>query len=403
MQVRTRHERSGGSFSTLRPQGRAINAALALLLGLLLACSSALAAPATGPAEKPRIAFFPLGGGSSDEIRAKVGFSLRTKLDRTGTYEVIDGPRMAELAADAKDPITFDTKPEVVQELAKSENVQVIIWGETNPANKGFMVRVKLLDLREPQPQPRTVAKTIAEPTDLRFVSEEILQTLPGVKAFEHPNEEAVAHDADAEKLWATNPNLVVNGDFAEPGHWECIYMAERYPITIGDKMPAVDKVSVIRLPAEGDNKAANALAMNISKTCAENNGMACLSEPIKIAPGTRYRISFRYKSDGPRLHVFIKGYTMAEDIKGKQTEREIYRRQVPPTAGTNGEWVTIVDELNPQHVAFPVQTLRVDLYAYLTPGTVLFEDVVLKAVGKPTRDAHDEAIKKPLKPTTRP
>ena len=59
-----------------------------------------------------------------------------------------------------------------------------------------------------------------------------------------------------------------------------------------------------------------------------------------------------------------------------------------------------VVDELNPQHVAFPVQTLKVDLYAYLSPGTVMFDDVVLKAVGEQMRDAKDKAIKVPV---TRP
>jgi hypothetical protein len=143
-----------------------------------------------------------------------------------------------------------------------------------------------------------------------------------------------------------------------------------------------------------------NVLAMNLSRTAAENNGLACLSESIKIEPKTRYRLSFRYKSDGPKLHVFVKGYTMAKNLEGKLVEREIYRRQVPPTGKTNGEWVTIVDELNPQHPAYPVQYLKVDLYAYLHPGMVMFDDVVLKAVGAQTRVAKDKAIKPPA---TRP
>ena len=73
---------------------------------------------------------------------------------------------------------------------------------------------------------------------------------------------------------------------------------------------------------------------------------------------------------------------------------REIYRRQVPPTDATDGKWVTITDELNPQHVVYPVQELRIDLYAYLHPGTVQFADIVLKAVGSQTRQAKDDAIK---------
>jgi len=43
---------------------------------------------------------------------------------------------------------------------------------------------------------------------------------------------------------------------------------------------------------------------------------------------------------------------------------------------------------------------LKIDLYAYLASGTVMFDDVVLKAVGEQTRDAKDKAIKAPV---TRP
>jgi hypothetical protein len=74
--------------------------------------------------------------------------------------------------------------------------------------------------------------------------------------------------------------------------------------------------------------------------------------------------------------------------------EREVYRRQVPPSGGTDGKWVTITDDLNPQNGRVTVQSLRVDLYAYLKSGTVLFDDVTLKAVGQLTHIAKDDAIK---------
>ena len=160
-----------------------------------------------------------------------------------------------------------------------------------------------------------------------------------------------------------------------------------------------IDKINIYSLPTVS-GKTNNVLAMNLSKTSAENNGLACLSAPINTAPDTRYRLSFRYKSDGPKLHVFVKGYTLAENIKGEKTEREIYRRQVPPTGPTNGQWLTILDDLNPQHIAFPVQYLRIDLYAYLTPGLVMFDDVVLKSIGTQTRHPKDDALDLPV---TRP
>jgi hypothetical protein len=348
---------------------------------------------------KPRIAFFPLAGTSIAELREKTGFALRAKLDRTGMYEVIDGAKMADVAGQAEEPITLGSKPGALMELNKLLDANILVWGEMSNQAAGATVRLKILDLREgPSAKPREISKVIKQPTDLRFVTEEILQTLPGVKPFAHPPEESVVNDAKSEEMWKKYPNMVYDGDFSEAGHWQAIYMAEKYAVEISSTLPAVDKVNIFKLNEGGQTN--NVLAMNLSRTCAENNGMACLSDRIEISANTRYRITYRYKSDGPTLHVFVKGYTEGQDIKGDKAEREIYRRQVPPSGATHGKWVTVVDDFNPQHVAFPVKWLRVDLYAYLSPGMVMFDDVTIKPVGKPTRKAEDEAIKKPV---TRP
>ena len=357
-----------------------------LCLSVFICGQTALAEDAA----KPKVAVFPLGGTADPIAREKVGFSLRQKIDREGTYEVIDGPTMADLAEGQT--FAFDTKQDIAEKLAKQENADVMIWGELN-ADK--TLRVKVFDRRQLDPLPHQLEKQIAQPTDMRFIAESVVEMLEGVKAFEHPNEVAVQHDEVAERLWQENPNLIVNGTFDKADNWHGIYQSEYYKVNFTDAEPAVDKIAIYRMP--GDQ---NVLAMNLSKTAAENNGLACLSDAIKIEPNTRYRLSFRYKSDGPRLHVFAKGYTMAKNIEGKEVEREIYRRQVPPTDGTHGEWVTIVDEMNPQHSAFPVQYLKVDLYAYLKPGLVMFDDVVMKAVGAQNRVAKDKAIKPPA---TRP
>jgi hypothetical protein len=52
------------------------------------------------------------------------------------------------------------------------------------------------------------------------------------------------------------------------------------------------------------------------------------------------------------------------------------------------------VCDINPQSPNGPPAFLKVDLYAYLTPGRVEFSDVEVKAVGDPTRKATDDAIK---------
>ncbi len=344
-------------------------------------------------AAKPKVAIFPLAGDAKADLRDKVGFSLRSKLDRDGAYEVIDGYTLADAVAGRTEPVSLKTDLAEVRKLADSLEAEIFIWGElTNTAN-GATLKVRVFDILQLDPQPHEISRVIARPTDLRFISEEILQALPGVRRFEHPSEVAVHHDQTAEQLWQSNPNLVANGGFDEDGKWDFIYLSIKRPIKLEARLPAQDEAVITEI--EGNR----VLAMRLSREAAESNGLAVLSQSIPIEPNTRYRLSFRYKSDGPRLHVFVKGYTLFDNIKGEKVEREIYRRQVPPSGKTDG-WVTIVDELNPQHVAFPVQTLKVDLYAYLQPGLVMFDDVVLKAVGKQTRQAKDTALDQPV---TRP
>lgn len=358
--------------------------AMAFILGL------AAATMAMGQeAAKLRVAVVPIQGQAGEALRERTSFSLRAKLDRTGKYDVVDGPRMQDLLAESASPVSLSSTPEQLRELAKTVEADVVLWGELSDGS----LKVKVLDLRKPENQPAEVDKSVREPTDLRFAVEEVLKAVPGVGEFEHPVETAVWEDAAAKKLWATNPNLVSNGDFKIPGRWTGIYQAELYPVPLQGDLPLVDKVAMVR-NADTQNKS-NAIVLNLSKTCAENNGLAALSDSIKIEPNTRYRLSFRYKSDGPMLHVFVKGYTLFPSAAdGKLVEREVYRRQVPPTGETHGQWVTITDDLNPQHVTLPVQTLKVDLYAYLVPGVVMFDEVTLKAVGQQTRQGKDAAIK---------
>ena len=121
---------------------------------------------------------------------------------------------------------------------------------------------------------------------------------------------------------------------------------------------------------------------MRLSKECAENNGMACLSEPIKVEPGTRYRISFRYKSDGPSTHVFVKGYTTGKNVAGEKADREVFRTQVSPTGADQRQVGDGGLRRQPRQPELPRRKPAVDLYAYLTPGIILWDDVMVKEIG---------------------
>lgn len=348
-------------------------------LCVILGVFSLGAGPATKPS-KPIAAFFPLAGNASEKTREQANISMMLKLERTGEYQVIDRPKMAEVAAESPKPIAYDTPSKDIAELAKLVDANVAVWGEVSTANGGYTLKIHIVRPDDPDAKPIDLAEQVGAPTDLRFAAERLLEKLPNIKEFSHPIDQSVWNDELADKMWKEGKNLVVNGDFSEKGHWNGIYMAEKYPIEISDQMPKVDKVGIYRFKEGGEAK--QILAMNLSKTCAENNGLACLSDAIIIKPETRYRLQFKYKSDGPKLHIFVKGYVMAKNTKGVVEEQEIYRRQVPPSEKTDGQWVTITDDFNPQHRSLTVEYIRIDLYTYLHPGTVLFDDIIIKPVG---------------------
>jgi hypothetical protein len=343
-------------------------------IALLLLASIGLAEDA-----KPRVAVFPLGGQATEKERERASFAIRAKLDRQGVYEPIDGPTMLELAG--KKQIDFLSSIDEVLELSADEKPDLIIWGQYDNE-----LKLNILDTRISKTKVQTFSQKIDHATDVRFAVEALVESLPGGKKHEHVTEVAVVNDETAEKLWRDNPNLFAEGTFDKPGDWRGILGPDKYAPKVVDRAPNPDEVVIRR---SGDEQT---LAMRLTVKTAESYGLACLSGKIPIEPDTRYRISFRYKSDGPIGRPFIKGYFVHEGA-----EREIYRRQVPKLAATQGEWVEVVDELNPQHTTFTVQFLRVDFYAYLKPGTVEYDDVVIKAVGKQTRQAKDAALDKPV------
>lgn len=366
-----------------------------LWAGLMLAASpSAVAANALNSDAKPKIAIFPLAGSAEAADRDRVGFSMRAKLDRDGLYDPIDGPTMLDMASISKTAVGFDTPVDQVKELADGSGAVLLIWGELNSTGRDIgLLRLNILDLRQTPATPRQAQKQIAQATDVRFAVEEILQGLPGVKPFDHPVEAALTADAASGAAWAHNPDLVMDGRFTSSGPWIALFRSEQYSPPVIAMLPQPDKVAITRQPSPLGNDEP-VLVMNLSEDGASSNGLACLSGPIAIQPNTRYRLQFRYRSLGPSTHVFVKGYVhVAHPRPGDPAEMEVYRRQVPPGAATGGKWVTVTDDMNPQNPNSAVQILRIDLYAYLKAGVVMFDDVQLRAVGDQTHTVHDAAL----------
>jgi hypothetical protein len=351
---------------------------------------------------KPKAAVFPLCGSATEDQRDKVGFALRMKLERDGHFDPIDGPTMADLAGAGDKPVDLQTPASTLVSLSREESPVILIWGELDAVGSGFDLKIKTLDLRQKDAKPVDLEKPIREPTDLRFVTEQVLQSINGIGTFSHPVENEVTEDPRSLELWKKNPNLVPDGDFARAGSWTALLRGEKYPVPISSGLPMTDKVVIYRQPSPTTDTddapkmtvKGNVLAMNLSKDVAESNGLACLSAPMDIEPNTRYRIRFRYRSDGPNLHVFVKGYIKGKNIAGEIDDVQDYECQVPPSGPTRGQWQTIVCDINPQNPTGSPRFLKVDLYAYLAPGRVMFSDVQIRAVGGQTRHAVDDPTK---------
>lgn len=364
-------------FRRLSHRAGAVSFACIAVLSVLAAV---VAVAADEAPRRPRLAVFPLAGSADPDLRQRCGFSLRAKLGRDGAYEPIDGPAMADLAANAAAPITFDTPAETVQGLAAPEHPTVLIWGEINALQgKTGRLRIQILDLRDQPRHVRSIERDIDQPTDLRFVVENILTTLPGVKPFTHPQEQAVQHDAQSDAAWAKNPDLLVDGDFSQEDHWQPLDMPGQTELRFDVVPPATADHAVIMQ----SGAAAGVLTMNLSAEAADADGVACVSEAIAIDPAARYRLQFQFKSDGPDQRVFVNGFTAGRGLSGQSELREVYRRQVPSSGATGGKWATIECDVTPHNAEFPVQYVKIELAIFRHPGTAMFRDVQFKAVGR--------------------
>ncbi|MCX7935674.1 MAG: hypothetical protein N3A66_10515, partial [Planctomycetota bacterium] len=115
-----------------------------------------------------------------------------------------------------------------------------------------------------------------------------------------------------------------------------------------------------------------------------------CYTPYIPIKPDTYYECSFRVKTDGPTVIMFVKGYrdlaveTPRYDGEGRRVEsvrQEVFKHQ-RRFYGKKGEWAILTSRpflprsVKPEHMP---QFLRVQLYAYHPPGTVWFDDVCVQ------------------------
>jgi hypothetical protein len=188
--------------------------------------------------------------------------------------------------------------------------------------------------------------------------------------------ERPAAGDPVAEANWKKNPNLV-KGDFEHgangvPDGWDRVAGQGREPLG-----------GLVRWTDEIGNPKNRVIRFTLDKNVAENEGVMYYSDWFRVEEGAKYRFQCRWRSDGPAAKVFVKCYDEVSESLGR---REVYRSQ-QNLKGPVGAWNAHTEDFTPRHTKYSPQWGRVMLYAYLKPGTVEFDDVIVKQIAAAASD----------------
>jgi hypothetical protein len=262
------------------------------------------------------------------------------------------------------------------------------IWGsvERAPGTEGeiYDLVLKCVDFSA-KPQPNVIYEKKARTNSVSEIPhvyvKEMLDALAGRQATD-----PARLDQAAEENWRRKPSLV-SGDFEQgadgvPKGWDKVAGQQREPLGKlvkwtaekggkGDS-PLLPEKGTVPFSA-GKNKV---VRFTLDRNVAENEGVMYYSDFFPVEEGAKYRFQCRWRTDGPTVKMFLKCYD--EDETGRR--REVYRSQ-QNFKGPNGTWNTHTEDFTPRHTKYTPKWGRVMLYAYLTPGEVEFDDVVVKQI----------------------
>jgi len=405
------------SHKSRRPKRFFLCKSLRTLCSLCALCLIPLAHAQTKPATTPKkptlavLPFVPLTGDTvlADRMRFAVSQKLSSDLNAVaanGTYDRLDNVQVDQLISALQ--ISFAKAPpddDELQKLLATLDTQFTIAGTV----KGRTLTLTLYTSAE---LSKTITTTIPpDNTSPKLTVEKALTDLTGT-AFAHIRDTEVDHsDPTAEARFAAHPNLVPDPGFelaAKEGkktaiNWEVLLGPAHDPpllLTANDAANlSQDRAVIIPIrsagvppltapPAGGGKAPANdyCLMMRMSKSVAEANGLACESTWIPVEQGKKYRFTALYHSTGPTARLFLKGFAekpdQFSDPKNPDTmRREFYRAQILPRK-KNAGWDLIEMDFTPSTLKPTdpkIQWLRVDLYIYLAPGDVFFDDITVK------------------------
>ena len=291
------------------------------------------------------------------------------------------------------------TSLEEMKKIVRDEfDAHIAIWGSVERApgtsEDVYNLVIKCVDFSQ-TPTPKVIYEVEAKTNSVSEIPHLYVKQM--LDALEERQPAAPPGlDPMAEENWKNNPNLV-KGDFQSgvgqtPQGWDKVAGQQREPLG-----------NLVRWTPENGNPSNRVVHFTLDRNVAENEGIMYYSDYFPVVEGAKYRFQCRWRSDGPAVKIFVKCYddegspyrpksaTGARAPIGRQPgeddyvprskqRREVYRSQ-QNLKGPTGVWNTHTEDFTPRHVKYTPQWGRVMLYAYLRPGMVEFDDVVVKQV----------------------
>jgi hypothetical protein len=365
--------------------------------------------PASQP-HKTTLAVLPFFAASekdkplADKMRFAVSQKMSNDANGGNQFDRLDNVQVEQLVSALQLPWETYTPENLpsdddLQKLLSTLNVDKTIMG---------WVKNRTLTLRLYDGQIISKTASVDIPSDKespKAAVQKILTDLTGVSFAQLRLVEADHSNPAVEKRFAERPNLVLDPGFELAAgtsdhlaaNWHKILASEDKPVALisaadAEKVPE-DSVVIVPKSVAGDPKDAkgHCLMMRMSKNIAENNGLACISTWIPVDNNKKYRFAVRYLSKGPTARLFLKGFGYQPDQYGggakkndpEATRRQYYEAEVLPRK-ENKSWETIDMDITPSPLkaTYPqIEWMRLDLYIYLTPGDIFFDDVTLKKI----------------------
>ena len=244
-----------------------------------------------------------------------IGDMIVTKIQKQGTFVVPDAIDIRDLCAERGIKITPDTPlKEIHRVLRDLFDAQIAIWGSCEKAAghewEVYDLTIKCADFSETL-EPKMLYEKVNVRT--KSVSEiphlYVAEMLDKLYGREPGGPEPV--DPVAEQNWLNNPNLVANGSFEAgrggvPLGWEDRGGQHREPLG-----------NLVQWTTEAGNPNNRVIRFTFDKGVGDGYGVMYYSKPFPIEEQAEYRFQCRYRTNGPKIIVFIKCYDeMSSDYK---------------------------------------------------------------------------------------